>query len=177
MNGNPPRPILTWQAGGRWHMLAGMKKTPMPKRPFLPIALVAALAFFAPVLPARADCIGCGPGTADWMTAELGQPLPPGVAFTGVLQGGFQDVFVQIRLAVPRGALDPMLAALGTSSAALIDDPPLGRSIVNADWWGLEGRRFVRGGAARFGHFPYAAVFIAPEPDGSHSLWLIAFQT
>lgn len=147
----------------------------MPQRPFLPIALIAALA--TPALPVRADCIGCGPGTQDWMAAELGQPLPEGVAFTGVLQGGFQDVFVQIRLSVPRGALDGMLALLGTSEDRLIKDPDLNRSIVDADWWGLEGRRFVRGGPASFGQFPYAAVFIAPETDGSHSLWLIAFET
>ncbi|MFN4201614.1 MAG: hypothetical protein ACK4GM_00980 [Tabrizicola sp.] len=141
----------------------------------LPALFAACFLIAAAACPAQ-DCAGCGPGTSDWLEQELGRPFPEGVTLTGVLQGGFQDQFVQIRLSVAPEVLDEILQALGTSREALVPDPPLQREIVAADWWKLDDRQDVQGAEVTFGHFAHAAVFLAPEADGRLSLWLIAFE-
>lgn len=53
----------------------------------------------------------------DLAAADLGFPLPPGVTPVAAREGGFQDRFIQIRLAASDAGLDALLASFGHARA------------------------------------------------------------
>jgi hypothetical protein len=135
-----------------------------------PIALALAAALAAG--PARTEeacwLLGCddvsrGEAAAALLRHDLGGPLPPGTKVVGLLQGGFQDRFVQARLSVEEADLPALLATLRVSEADLAptDAPYLGPSAPA--WFDWEAREGLRVGNGWTGTLAHVTVAVAPD--------------
>lgn len=109
--------------------------------------------------------------------ATLGQPLPEGVDVLGMIDGGFQDRFIQVKLRATQGAAPELYALLGASEGAFA--PVAGQQLViaEAEWWDVLARdpQVAEGRLASF-----ASVHVARslEQDADAVLiYVIAFQT
>ncbi len=147
-------------------------------------ALVLALTVLA-APPAQAGClIFCGdpdldPADAlDRFEVELRNPLPGGVTLIGMIDGGFQDRFIQVRLtATAEGAeallnlMQQSLATLGTRTAPLT-------GAEKAQWWDADTFSTMQTGQAKLDGFYETRIGIAPEPDAADRLaiFIFAFQ-
>jgi hypothetical protein len=151
------------------------------------LAAMLALPLATPPQPARAGCLIFCPKNDEVPAARaaqtfarvLGQPLPKGVIVLGMIDGGFQDRFIQVKLRATDAGAVAVLAALGVAPAAM--GPMDGRqtTINPAAWWDIDTRPDLRGTDARLAGFPYAFAARARDP-ADPARWLVyvlAFQT
>jgi hypothetical protein len=148
-------------------------------------AALLALPLAALARPAAAGClIFCdeavreGAEATAAFTALLGSDLPEGATVTHLLEGGFQDGFVQVRLDASPTAADTLLARLGTARDRLQPGTGQGFGATAADWWPEPTDRLLRG-EVRLAHFAFAEAALAGPGGGSASetLFLFAFET
>jgi hypothetical protein len=144
--------------------------------------LVLALALAGPAA-ARDRCLAAcdevmtGAEAAARAQSALGVALPPGAAVAGLVEGGFQDAFVQARIEVPRDGLDAALKSLGTHPAALRPDRDAGLGPPGPAWWEDARQGELRLAPAAFPGFAHAVVAVTPGDGSSLTLLLWAFQT
>ncbi len=95
--------------------------------------------------PAQGGClIFCGnpdldpAGALDRFEVELRNPLPGGVTLIGMIDGGFQDRFIQVRLtATPKGA-EALLNLMGQSLVTLGTQNVRLTGAEKAEWWDVD---------------------------------------
>ncbi len=117
---------------------------------------------------------------AETFAADLGQPLPEGVTVLGMVNGGFQDRFIQVKLrAGDDAALQALLSALQVDPAALAAPEAAQLTITSAPFWDIEGAEDLRIATGTMAGFAHATVAVAPDPEdaGARFVYLIAFQT
>ena len=154
-----------------------------------PVALAAGLALAVPVLsaPAQAGCLIVCPKNGEVPAARapatfariLGQPLPGEVALEGMIDGGFQDRFIQVKLRATGDGLARLLSILKVDPAAM---GPMGdrQTTINpAAWWDIDARPDLLGADAALAGFPHAFVARARDPDDAARwvVYVLAFQT
>lgn len=113
------------------------------------------------------------------LEAVLGAPLPPGLQVTGMIDGGFQDRFIQVRL---RGSADGAAALwplLGIDPATMRSPDGMQLTIAEADWWDVETRADALAALAVLRGFPNAWALWSASPDDPEliDVYLFAFQT
>ncbi len=110
---------------------------------------------------------------------DLGMPLPEGAVLTGMIDGGFQDRFIQVRLSATDDGAKALLGALDVDAAAM--EPPSGEqlTIAGAAWWDIADRPGLTVARARLGTFAYALAARARDPDDTARwlIYVIAFET
>ncbi len=144
-------------------------------------AVVLALALAGPAAGQDRRLVACdevttGAEAAARAQAALGVDLPPGATVIGLVEGGFQDAFVQARIEVA-GSLDAVLRTLGTNQAALGPDPAAHLGPTGPAWWEDARRRKLRIAPAALPGFARATVAVAPGEEADWTLLLWAFQT
>ena len=158
-----------------------------------PVALAAGLALAVTILPAPAHA-GClifcpkndevpAARAAPTLSSVLGQPLPDGVAVLGMIDGGFQDRFIQVKLTANASGLTQLLSLLKVDDNAF---GPLGdrQTTINAaTWWDIDAHTDVTAADATLPGFAYAFVARAHDlPDSqagdrTWTLYILAVQT
>lgn len=126
---------------------------------------------------ATCDEVTTGTEAAARAPAALGVALPPGAAVVGLVEGGFQDAFVQVRIEVPRDGLEAALKSLGTHPAALRPDPDAGLGPPGPAWWEDARQGDLRLAPAALPGFAHAVVAVTPGDGSGLTLLLWAFQT
>lgn len=128
------------------------------------------------------DVVTTGQEAAARAEAALGAALPEGAAAVGLVEGGFQDAFVQARLEVEREAMAATLKRLGVERATVGPRPVLDLGPPGPPWW-EEARRGGPGSGLWFGpaslpRFAHAAIGMGPSGDGEgYTVLVWAFQT
>jgi hypothetical protein len=146
-------------------------------------ALVLGLLLLA-ARPAEAWCLLLWCGTnysqaeAPERLAYLLGPLPEGVKVERMLEGGFQDVFVQARLSVDEGALPGLMAWANLTEADFGPDdyPFLGPETPSwYDYGNLDGLVVAEGQVG----WRYVTLAVAPDPEapGRWRAYLFSFVT
>lgn len=146
---------------------------------------VLALALVLAATAAEAQCfLACdevhfGAEAVQRLRFDLGGPLPDGTKVVGLLEGGFQDRFIQARLSVEEKDLDTLLSALHVERADLAasSEPYLGgNGPAWFDWEGREGLVVTEGWTGSLDHVTVAA---APDAEGPRRwvVYLWGFQT
>jgi hypothetical protein len=159
-------------------------------------ALAAGLVFCVTFLPApaRAGCLIFCPANDEVRPFRarrafervLGQPLPDGVGVEGMIDGGFQDRFIQVKLKATDEGLSRLLGILKVDPASF---GPMGdrqTTISPAMWWDIDTRTDLVGADATLDGFPYAFVARAspdanpirpPDAPREWLIYILAFQT
>lgn len=153
--------------------------------------MVRTLAFAAAVaLGAGASDAGClvfcpkngeltPAAAAQTLARDLGKDLPPGVTVLGMIDGGFQDRFVQVKLGADMQGTLSLLAALSADVKKPLQLGEVQTTVDEADWWDIDTRPDLVLVKASLGRFPYVIVGWAADPADT-SRWLIyvlAFET
>lgn len=130
------------------------------------------------------DFLG-GPDLVYWgAEAEIafelaaGFELPPEARVIAMLDGGFQDRFLQTKLSVATDNVDVLLSTFGTSRAALIPAAP-NPFQSDLEWWDLSSHATVLSGEIRLGSFTSARLSLVDDPGspGMVLVYIIAFDT
>ncbi len=109
--------------------------------------------------------------------AEIGASLPEGVVVLNYYEGGFQDRFVQIKLAATDAGLASLIATLPLGPPTVY--VPYAFGISEFTWWDAgnhaEGTLYV----GRYGSFPQASLLAVADParPGAFLVYLMAFET
>ena len=148
-------------------------------------AVVFWLVLVVPV-PVQAGCLifcdNTGMNATDaraYLEAELAAPLPEGVEVLVMLEGGFQDTFIEVELAGPPDAISAMLRMLAIDPGTLEPVQAAEFGAAAAPVWSLRPDMALHGAEGRLGHFAYARVAVTRVPDaaGHLRLYLFAFET
>jgi hypothetical protein len=113
------------------------------------------------------------------LEAELGAALPAGVNVVSMLEGGFQDAFIEVELTGTVEGGNALLAMMRIDPAQL---PPMtgeGFGATATPAWSLRNEAALRGAEGWLGHFAVAraAVSTAPDADGLMRIFIFAFET
>lgn len=148
------------------------------------VALVLALALpLAGPAAAQGRCLlGCeqvttGAEAATRAQAALGLILPPEATVVGLVEGGFQDAFVQLRVDVAEDGLDAVLKSLGADRAAVRTGPDAGLGPAGPSWWEEARQGELRFAPATLPGFAFAVVGVGQGKGSGWTLLVWAFQT
>lgn len=129
--------------------------------------------------PAWPEClIFCGTGevAADEAVPvferDLRAPLPEGVVLTGMIDGGFQERFIQVRLTATEDGAAALLSMLNVAPEAMKPAPGRDLAFTEVDWWDTADRPDLTIAEARLGTFAAAWAARARDPQDP-SRWLI----
>ncbi len=145
------------------------------------LAVLALIATFAG--PAQALCLlGCdaeitGVEATARLADLLGAPLPPGAKVLGLVEGGFQDAYLQARVSVSEPEFGQLLALMGVkrSDLSATTTPDLGPPAPA--WFDPRVSEDLRSAIGDIPSFAYVTIVVAPEPDDRYSMWIWAFRT
>lgn len=116
---------------------------------------------------------------AEVFTGDLGKSLPSGVTVLGMIDGGFQDRFVQVKLGSDTAGAIALMAALRADPARALPPGTAQTTVASADWWDIDTHPDLVLFEARLGRFPHVIVGRAADPEDP-ARWLIyvfAFET
>ncbi len=111
---------------------------------------------------------------ASYVEASLGQPLPPGVVVDGILEGGFQERFVYIKMTAPETELHSIFDLLAVDNTTFRETGPA-QSGIDAPWWTINQHPGLFIAPATFGHFPQATISLAPDPADATVIFIYLF--
>lgn len=110
---------------------------------------------------------------------DLGAPLPDGVKMVGMLEGGFQDRFIQVRLTATASGVDALMALRGKKVADLTDGAAFDFGPERPIWWDVGNRSDLKG--ADFGSPSLANLMIGvaaePKQPGQFAVYFFGFDT
>lgn len=144
-------------------------------------ALLLALSLAGPAV-AQDRCIAaCAEVTTEAEAAKraqaaLGLALPTGATVVGLVEGGFQDAFVQARIEVERSAMDALLKRLGIERTMARPSPDAYLGPPAPAWFEDVRSRDPWFAPATLSRFAHAMVGVAPGEGTGFSLLLWAFQ-
>jgi hypothetical protein len=150
----------------------------------LHLALALGMATLLAAAPAGARClIFCNdivqPEEAAAVFArDLGRALPAGVAVVRMIDGGFQDRFVQIKLRADAEGTAALLAALKVDTLRPLAPGSRHATITEARWWDINAHADLALYEARLGRFAHAEVAVAPDPadPARRLIYILAFE-
>lgn len=145
-------------------------------------ALLVALCLGGPAAAQDRCAVACdqvttGAEAAARAEAALGVALPPGATVVGLVEGGFQDAFVQARIEVERGAMEAVLKRLGIDRTLVRPQPGADLGPPGPEWWEEARRKDPWLATATLPRFAYAVVGVAPGAGKGFTLLVWAFQT
>jgi hypothetical protein len=110
---------------------------------------------------------------------DLGAALPPGVTVLGMIDGGFQDRFVQIKLGADKVSTAALLVLLHADTKRPLAQGWHQTTITQARWWDIDTHADIMLYDARLGRFAYAVVGQIPDPADPRRrlIYVIAFET
>jgi hypothetical protein len=145
------------------------------------------VAFLAMAEAASAGClIGCPPNDevpaaeAGTRFAEAtGLSLSAGTRLVGMIDGGFQDRFIQVKLSADEAGAAKLLDALGLTEAAFGSPDGSQLTIAEASWWDVEAHPGLVLAPVKLDGFAYGHLARTRDPDegGRWLFYLLAFQT
>lgn len=144
-------------------------------------ALLLALALGAPCSAQDRCIVACdatstGPEAADRLALHLDHPLPGGVAVVGLVEGGFQDAFIQARLEVPAANLGRLLRDLALDPAGLAPRADEDFGPPGPAWWDPENEDGLVVGHGNLDAFASTLMGVVPGETAT-TVYLWAFQT
>jgi hypothetical protein len=136
--------------------------------------------------PAQAFCfLGCDseiskPAAAKAaLETQLGQTIPDSVTVEHILQGGFQEKFIQVRISTDQDGAEALLALLGVPPDPVTPLDPLQLGPSGPEWWTPQAEIALFGGPGTIPGYAETIVGIAPFP-GTYdqvTIYIFAFQT
>lgn len=158
---------------------------------------VAAFMSFVATSPAIADCtardvlceqhkVTQGPEAATRLAGYLGGPLPDGVVVSHLLEGGFQDSFIVVRLEANDPGLQQFVKLLGLTDEQFFtrnDAETAGQVLDGAaekpDWWDWQTTTDLRVAKTETPALPFLSVGLASKPGvlDRYVIYLWGFET
>jgi hypothetical protein len=126
-----------------------------------------------------ADEVSIAPADARaFLESELGQALPPDLAVVSFLEGGFQDLFIEVEFAGSPKSIATMLQLLQIDPNAMIKDDPAAFGLSSDPIWTLTADTPIISAEGLLGSFATvrAALPVTQGDDGQHRLFLLAFK-
>jgi hypothetical protein len=140
--------------------------------------------------PALADCspreVLCAEVTvidpvtaATFLQNELGMPLPKGLTIVSSIEGGFQDLFIEMELSGPPDVINAFLRQLSIDPSRMDKGTAEGFGIAAEPHWSLTADTPIATAEGILGSFAVARVGLPlqTDPDGTQRLFLLAFRT
>lgn len=145
-------------------------------------ALLLALAWALPAAAQDRCLVACDEATegleaAERLAVHLDYPLPDSVQVVGLVEGGFQDAFIQARLEVPEGDLTRLLSDLALDPAELAPRRSESFGPTGFGWWDAETRDGLLVGYGDLNAYDWTLVGVTPSDEGVTTVYLWAFQT
>lgn len=110
---------------------------------------------------------------------DIGAALPEGVAVVGMLEGGFQERFIQVRLRATPAGLDTLLGLRKLTRVDLKSGGAVDLGPEQPDWWDVAKAKNLR--AANFGGTTLANLWIGvaddPVEKGVFAVYFFGFET
>ena len=113
------------------------------------------------------------------LARDLGTALPPGVVVVGMIDGGFQDRFMQIKLGADAEVTAALLSALKADMKRPLAPRFHQTTIAEAPCWDIDPHADLVVCDASLGRFEYAVAGVVPDPADAapHLIYMIAYET
>jgi hypothetical protein len=113
-----------------------------------------------------------------FLESELGQSLPKDIVIVSFLEGGFQDLFIEVEFAGSPKAIGLLLQLLQVDPDLMMTDDSATYGLSSDPAWSLTADTPITTGEGILGSFVSARVAVPIEAgtDGLQRLFLVAFK-
>jgi hypothetical protein len=113
------------------------------------------------------------------LESDLGATVPEGITVIGMIEGGFQDRFIQAKLLGDRAAVEAILSPHGASLATLMPSPTPYLGPDGPEWWDWQDAGDLAMLGTKTATLPYLIIAVRPDPatKGMFLIYLWGFET